>query len=210
MSTRQSNQENSSIFESNRSRRQQQPTPSNIPSNQQQEPLNSSPSHSDQDSKACCFCWCCCCSCSWYVEQKFLRLVCFISSSFPPRYPPRWSCTRLISIDTDRERERQTDRLRRDFSSFLWVDHLPIFVGSIRDRRRRRCFLHCLSRFRRGSPHHDILTDSSSTFIHIQRIGPLLLFSSPGEFARLCEKNMIKNLKFKPFGSIRRRLKYVC
>ena len=67
MSTRQSNQENSSIFESNRSRRQQQPTPSNIPSNQQQEPLNSSPSHSDQDSKACCFCWCCCCSCSWYV-----------------------------------------------------------------------------------------------------------------------------------------------
>ncbi|UJR15026.1 hypothetical protein I4U23_002002 [Adineta vaga] len=63
MSTRQSNQENSSIFESNRSRRQQ-PTPSNIPSNQQQEPLNSSPSHSDQASKACCFCWCCCCSCS--------------------------------------------------------------------------------------------------------------------------------------------------
>ncbi|CAF2778093.1 unnamed protein product [Rotaria sp. Silwood2] len=66
MSTRQSNQENSSIFDSNRSRRQQ-PTPSNIPSNQQQEPLNSSPSHSDQASKACCFCWCCCCSCSWYV-----------------------------------------------------------------------------------------------------------------------------------------------
>jgi len=63
MSTRQSNQENSSIFDSNRSRRQQ-PTPSNIPSNQQQEPLNSSPSHSDQASKACCFCWCCCCSCS--------------------------------------------------------------------------------------------------------------------------------------------------
>jgi hypothetical protein len=66
MSTRQSNQENSSIFDSNRSRRQQ-PTPSNIPSNQQQEPLNSSPSHSDQASKACCFCWCCCCSCSWYI-----------------------------------------------------------------------------------------------------------------------------------------------
>jgi hypothetical protein len=65
MSTRQSNQESSSIFDSNRSRRQQ-PTPSNIPSNQQQEPLNSSPSHSDQASKACCFCWCCCCSCSWY------------------------------------------------------------------------------------------------------------------------------------------------
>ncbi len=64
MSTRQSNQENSSVFDSNRSRRQQ-PTPSNIPSNQQQEPLNSSPSHSDQASKACCFCWCCCCSCSW-------------------------------------------------------------------------------------------------------------------------------------------------
>ncbi|CAF0889859.1 unnamed protein product [Adineta steineri] len=70
MSTRQSNQENSSIFDSNRSRRQQ-PTPSNIPSNQQQEPLNSSPSHSDQASKACCFCWCCCCSCSWYVNYKF-------------------------------------------------------------------------------------------------------------------------------------------
>ncbi|CAF4062792.1 unnamed protein product, partial [Rotaria magnacalcarata] len=63
MSTRQSNPENSSIFDSNRSRRQQ-PTPSNIPANQQQEPLNSSPSHSDQASKACCFCWCCCCSCS--------------------------------------------------------------------------------------------------------------------------------------------------
>ncbi|CAF1110145.1 unnamed protein product [Rotaria sordida] len=62
MSSRHSNQENSSVYESNRSRRQQ-PTPSNIPSNQQ-EPLNSSPSHSDQASKACCFCWCCCCSCS--------------------------------------------------------------------------------------------------------------------------------------------------
>ncbi|CAF3291494.1 unnamed protein product [Rotaria socialis] len=68
MSTRQSNQENSSIFDSNRSRHQQ-PTPSNIPANQQ-EPLNSSPSHSDQASKACCFCWCCCCSCSWYVYIK--------------------------------------------------------------------------------------------------------------------------------------------
>ncbi|CAF1654409.1 unnamed protein product [Rotaria magnacalcarata] len=67
MSSRHSNQENSSIYESNRSRRQQ-PTPSNIPSNQQ-DPLNSSPAHSDQASKACCFCWCCCCSCSWYVVQ---------------------------------------------------------------------------------------------------------------------------------------------
>lgn len=74
MSTRQSNQENSSIFDSNRSRRQQ-PTPSNIPSNQQQEPLNSSPSHSDQASKACCFCWCCCCSCSWYVDKKFFLFL---------------------------------------------------------------------------------------------------------------------------------------
>ena len=63
MSSRHSNQENSSTYESNRSRRQQ-PTPSS-----QHEPLNStSPSHSDQASKACCFCWCCCCSCSWYVD----------------------------------------------------------------------------------------------------------------------------------------------
>ncbi|CAF4766611.1 unnamed protein product [Rotaria socialis] len=67
MSSRHSNQENSSIYESNRSRRQQ-PTPSNIPSNQQ-DPLNSSPAHSDQASKACCFCWCCCCSCSCCAEN---------------------------------------------------------------------------------------------------------------------------------------------
>lgn len=87
MSTRQSNQENSSVFDSNRSRRQQ-PTPSNIPSNQQQEPLNSSPSHSDQASKACCFCWCCCCSCSWYVYEILLwstsecPLRCVLSNIF--------------------------------------------------------------------------------------------------------------------------------
>ena len=76
MSSRHSNQEHSSIYESNRSRRQQS-TPSN-----QQEPLNSSPSHSDQASKACCFCWCCCCSCSWY-GQKFLVVVFFFFFSIP-------------------------------------------------------------------------------------------------------------------------------
>jgi len=72
MSSRHSNQENSSIYESNRSRRQQ-PTPSN-----QQEPLHSSPSHSDQASKACCFCWCWCCSCSWYVfKYIYSSFLCF-------------------------------------------------------------------------------------------------------------------------------------
>ncbi|CAF0972678.1 unnamed protein product, partial [Didymodactylos carnosus] len=51
MSTRHSNQENSSAFESTRSRHK--------------DPVvAASPSHSDQASKACCFCWCCCCSCS--------------------------------------------------------------------------------------------------------------------------------------------------
>jgi len=61
MSKRHSNQENSSIYESNRSRRQGPPTPSN----QASDLFNPSPAHSDQASKTCCFCWCCCFSCSW-------------------------------------------------------------------------------------------------------------------------------------------------
>lgn len=54
MNSRYSKQENSSIYSSNRSRRQQ-----SIPFNQQ----SFSRSHSDQIPKTRCFCWCCCCSC---------------------------------------------------------------------------------------------------------------------------------------------------
>jgi len=56
MNSRYSKQENSSIYSSNRSRRQQ-----SIPFNQQ----SFSRSHSDQIPKTRCFCWCCCCSCLW-------------------------------------------------------------------------------------------------------------------------------------------------
>ncbi len=146
MSTRQSNQENSSIFDSNRSRRQQ-PTPSNIPSNQQQEPLNSSPSHSDQASKACCFCWCCCCSCSWYVYEKFC--------SFFFRHMPLV----MHVIHT------QTCCAAKKLLIFS-LSRLSTSVFGI-------CTYFSLSRFRLGSPHHT-------------KIGPLLLFISPGEFSRMC------------------------
>ncbi|CAF0734424.1 unnamed protein product [Adineta steineri] len=85
MSSRHSNQENSSIYESNRSRRQIS-TPSNLPCNQQELLNSSSPSHSDQAPKACCFCWCCCCSCSCSArpkkpkEKEHVTLVCVDSA----------------------------------------------------------------------------------------------------------------------------------
>ncbi|CAF0733918.1 unnamed protein product [Adineta steineri] len=84
MSSRHSNQENSSIYESNRSRRQIS-TPSNLPCNQQELLNSSSPSHSDQAPKACCFCWCCCCSCSCArpkkpKEKEHVTLVCVDSA----------------------------------------------------------------------------------------------------------------------------------
>ncbi|CAF1545895.1 unnamed protein product [Rotaria sp. Silwood1] len=122
MSTRQSNQENSSIFDSNRSRRQQ-PTPSNIPSNQQQEPLNSSPSHSDQASKACCFCWCCCCSCSclvswphhWQPESFEITTnnTSTIDSQMTQVVPEHVARAKVVSGNTNSRKDNSTSQKNR-------------------------------------------------------------------------------------------------
>lgn len=66
MNSRYSKQENSSIYSSNRSRRQQ-----SIPFNQQP----SSHSHSDHIPKSRCFCWCCCCSCLWQESLSSPNVV---------------------------------------------------------------------------------------------------------------------------------------